>query len=77
MMTLTVCSQASEAELVPERVADGTQAFMFESSLGEYLRVGHPTDFGYSGLKLTPWALESKDRQVDYLKVRPLERCYL
>ncbi len=36
--------QASAAALVPERVADGTQAFMFESSLS---------------WKMSPWAQES------------------
>lgn len=45
---------ASEAELKPEVIAKGTQAFMFETSLS---------------LKTTPWAATCGARQKDYHKV--------
>ena len=47
----TFAGATADENLVPTRVADGTQAFMFES---------------YYILRLTPWATESPHRDADY-----------
>lgn len=53
--TIAVLAGASNAELKPVRVADGTQAFMFES---------------HFMLTVTPWAAETCGKvQPDYYKV--------